>query len=55
MSTTIGEDQFPKPGVEEVFQVLAKKGIFSSLVLLKRHFICIIVHHIQCSGFGKTL
>ena len=34
MSTTIGEDQFPKPGVEEVFQLLAKKGIFSFLVNL---------------------
>ena len=34
MNTTIGEDQFPKPGVEEVFQLLAKKGIFSCLVNL---------------------
>ena len=34
MNTTIGEDQFLKPGEEEVFQLLAKKGIFSSLVNL---------------------
>ena len=34
MNTTIGEDQFLKPGEEEVFQLLAKKGIFSFLVNL---------------------